>query len=257
MDFTLIIKILQVVLIVFVCWLFYKSFVKNTNANKIVHGLIGLVAIWLASWLFFYLRLNILGEFSRAVAIFLSVGTIVVFQPELRKFFALMGQTKFLRALFYPKALKDAAAKEKISHLIDEIIKAAEYLSKTQTGALLVFNAELDGTIEHLGTKIDAEISSELLLTIFFDKTPLHDGAVLIGNNRIMFAGAVLPLTQNSDLNWRYGTRHRAAIGMSEESESQVMIVSEETGHISIAEHGKMIKYDDMKKLKAKLEKIF
>ena len=102
---------------------------------------------------------------------------------------------------------------------------------------------------------IDAKISSELLLTIFFNKTPLHDGAVIIENNRIAYAGGILPLSQNN-LNWKYGTRHRAALGLSEISQAVVLVVSEESGDISIAERGKFTKYDDVKKLRSKLEKV-
>lgn len=129
-------------------------------------------------------------------------------------------------------------------------------MSEKHTGALIVFPEDVDdGVIERYGTKIDANITSELLLTIFFNKTPLHDGAVIISNNRIAFAGAILPLSQNQ-LQWKYGTRHRAAIGMSEVSKSTVLVVSEETGDISFAEKGSIKKFDDLKKIRNKLEKI-
>jgi len=94
-----------------------------------------------------------------------------------------------------------------------------------------------------------------LLLTIFFNKTPLHDGAVIIENNRIAYAGAILPLSQNN-LNWKYGTRHRAALGVSEVSKAVVLVVSEESGDISIAEKGKFTKFDDVKKLRSRLERV-
>ena len=102
---------------------------------------------------------------------------------------------------------------------------------------------------------MDAIVSSELLLTIFFNKTPLHDGAVIIADGKIKYAGAILPLSQNQ-LQWKYGTRHRAALGMSEMSKSIVLVVSEETGDISFAEKGTIKKYDDVKKIRNKLEKI-
>ena len=119
-----------------------------------------------------------------------------------------------------------------------------------------IFPSSVDeSVIEKKGVAIDAEISSELLLTIFFNKTPLHDGAVIIEKDRIAYAGAILPLSQNN-LNWKYGTRHRAALGLSEVSGATVLVVSEESGDISIAEKGKFTKYDDIKKLRAKLEKV-
>ena len=121
---------------------------------------------------------------------------------------------------------------------------------------MIVFPEDIDdGVIERMGTKIDAIISSELLLTIFFNKTPLHDGAVIIADNKIKYAGAILPVSQ-TQLQWKYGTRHRAALGMSEMSKATVLVVSEETGDISLAEKGNIKKYDDIKKVKNKLEKI-
>lgn len=139
---------------------------------------------------------------------------------------------------------------------LDAIVSAVEYMSSKHTGALIVFPSSLDeSAIEKKGVAIDAKISSELLLTIFFNKTPLHDGAVVIENNRIAYAGAILPLSQNN-LNWKYGTRHRAALGLSEASQATVLVVSEESGDISVAEKGKITKYEDIKKLRAKLEKV-
>ena len=112
-----------------------------------------------------------------------------------------------------------------------------------------------ESVIDKKGIMVDAKISSELLLTIFFNKTPLHDGAVVIERGRIAYAGAILPLSKNN-LNWKYGTRHRAALGLSEVSSAVILVVSEESGDISIAEKGKFIKYEDMKKLRARLEKV-
>lgn len=257
MNFVLqnIINILQVIAVGVILWMFYRRFIKNTNSERMVMGLVGLAAIWLSSWLFMWVGLRVIGEFTRLAAIFLSVGVVVVFQPELRKFFAMMGHVKLLQVLFSPRAIKDAEQRSRSEHVLDEIIKSVDYMSHKHTGALMVFRNEFDGTIENLGTKIDAEISSELILTIFFNKTPLHDGAMLLGGDRILYAGAILPLTKKSDLNWKYGTRHRAAIGMSEITDSLVLVVSEESGDISIAEHGKLTKYDDMKKLRTRLEK--
>ena len=139
---------------------------------------------------------------------------------------------------------------------LDAICSAVEYMSNKHTGALIVFPTTLDeSAIDKKGVRVDAVITSELLLTIFFNKTPLHDGAVIIEHGRIAYAGAILPLSQNN-LNWKYGTRHRAALGMSEVSRAIVLVVSEESGDISIAEKGKFTKYDDIKKLRAKLDKV-
>ncbi|MDR1361009.1 MAG: diadenylate cyclase [Rickettsiales bacterium] len=246
----------EVAFIIFGVWMFYNRFIKRTGAEHLVRGLFGLAALWFASGFLSFIGLNILAVFSRWVALFLSVGLIVIFQPELRKFLGLMGQVKFLRILFSPRALSAATEKDQIARSVGEIVKAVEFMSHKHTGALIVFQNNMIGATEKVGTRIDAIITSELLLTIFFNKTPLHDGAVFIGNNRIISAGAILPLTQKSDLNWKYGTRHRAAIGMSESSDDAVvLVVSEETGDVSLAERGKITKYEDMKKLRAKLEK--
>lgn len=254
-SFKILIDVMQIIAVGMLLWFFYKRFIKNTNSERMVHGLIGLVVIWLSSWLFMWLGLRLLGEFTRIVATFLSVGVVVVFQPELRKFFAMMGHIRLMDVLFSRHAVKDAEYKNKLNNMIDEIMKSVEYMSHKHTGALIVLHSDFDGSIENLGTKINAEISSELMLTIFFNKTPLHDGAMVISDGRILYAGAILPLTKKSDLNWKYGTRHRAAIGLSEVSDAVILVVSEETGDISIAEHGKLTKYEDMKKLRTKLVK--
>ena len=189
--------------------------------------------------------------FLHWTALFLSISLIVVFQPELRKFMALMGNIQGWRGV-----LRSGGVRSKDTNGLDAVVSAVEYMSAKKTGALIVFTSSLDeSAIDKKGVAIDAKISTELLLTIFFDKTPLHDGAVIIENGRIAYAGAILPLSQNN-LNWKYGTRHRAGLGLSEVSGAVVLVVSEESGDISIAEKGKFTKFDDMKKLRAKVEKI-
>jgi len=246
---------IQALVIAAIVFFFYRAFIKNTASEKLVHGLFGLGALWLLSYFMGWVRLNLLADFLHWTALFLSVGLIVIFQPELRKFLALMGNVRVLHGML-GAAFRSGGNKEQSEKSLDEIIGAVEYMSAKKTGGLIVFQDRLDdGVIEKKGIKIDARISAELLLTIFFNKTPLHDGAVIIEGNRIAYAGAILPLSQNN-LNWKYGTRHRAAIGLSEASKSVVLVVSEETGDISIAEAGEIKKIDDMKKLKAKLAKI-
>ena len=238
--------IFQIAIIALVVYTFYIKFVKNTSSEKLVRGLIGLGVLWAGSFILPYLHLT---------ALFLSVALIVIFQPELRKFLVLLGNIDGLRNAIF--AFKQNSKKTSdVQKSIDEIIKAVSYMSEKHTGALIVFSENIDdGIIERYGTRIDSIISSELLLTIFFNKTPLHDGAVIISKNRIEYAGAILPLSQ-SQLQWKYGTRHRAAIGMSEASQSVVLVVSEETGDISFAEKGSIKKYEDVKKIRSKLEKI-
>ena len=245
------INLIQVLAIVVAIWIFYKTFIKNTSSEKLVRGLLGLAVLWAASFLLSWAHLDLLGGFLHWLALFLSISLIVIFQPELRKFLALMGNVDEWRRVFGRDGL---VTKNNVS--LDAIVSAIEYMSQKHTGALIVFSNSLDeSAIDKKGVEINAKITSELLLTIFFNKTPLHDGAVIISHDRIAYAGAILPLSQNN-LNWKYGTRHRAALGLSEVSRATVLVVSEESGDISIAERGKFTKYDDVKKLRAKLEKV-
>ncbi len=231
--------------------LFYRGFIQNTQSEKLVRGLLGLAVLWIASFVMAWAHLDLLGAFLHWTALFLSLGLVVIFQPELRKFMALLGNVQGWRRL-----LRRGGVRQKDTRALDAIVAAVEYMSAKHTGALIVFPSMLDeSAIDKKGVILDAVISSELLLTIFFNKTPLHDGAVIIEDGRIVSAGGILPLSQNN-LNWKYGTRHRAALGLSEQSSATVLVVSEESGDISIAEKGKFTKYDDMKKLRAKLEKV-
>jgi diadenylate cyclase len=248
-------NIIQIFIIGIAVYAFYIGFIKNTSSEKLVRGLFGLGVLWGISFILPWIHLNLLGRFLHWLALFLSVALIVIFQPELRKLLALMGNIKGWKNIIF--AFKQDVKKTSDSQqVIEEIIKAVSYMSEKHTGALIVFPEDIDdGVIERYGTKIDANITSELLLTIFFNKTPLHDGAVIISHDRIAYAGAILPLSQNN-LNWKYGTRHRAALGLSEKSGATVLVVSEESGDISIAERGKFTKYDDIKKLRSKLERV-
>ncbi len=242
---------IQIVIIAAMVLLFYRGFIQNTQSEKLVRGLLGLAVLWIASFVMAWAHLDLLGAFLHWTALFLSLGLVVIFQPELRKFMALLGNVQGWRRL-----LRRGGVRQKDTRALDAIVAAVEYMSAKHTGALIVFPSMLDeSAIDKKGVILDAVISSELLLTIFFNKTPLHDGAVIIEDGRIVSAGGILPLSQNN-LNWKYGTRHRAALGLSEQSSATVLVVSEESGDISIAEKGKFTKYDDMKKLRARLEKV-
>ncbi|HIS71192.1 MAG TPA: TIGR00159 family protein [Candidatus Enterousia intestinigallinarum] len=243
--------LIQILIIVVLLWVFYRGFIQNTSSERLVRGLLGLALLWGLSFVLSWAHLDLLGTFLHWTALFLSISLVVVFQPELRKFMALMGNIDEWRRIFRAGVQRPRDTKS-----LDEIVSAVEYMSAKHTGALIVFTGSLDeSAIDKPGVAVDATISSELLLTIFFNKTPLHDGAVIIERGRIAYAGAILPLSKNN-LNWKYGTRHRAALGMSEVSGATVLVVSEESGEISIAEKGKFTKYDDMKKLRAKLERV-
>ena len=162
---------------------------------------------------------------------------------------------KFVAKNFF--GFKNNGKDEAKTNVIKELTEAVKYCSRVKRGALIVLQKELDKSFYNdVGTVINADVSAELILTIFFPNTPLHDGAMVIHNDKILAAGVLLPLTEDPKLSWRYGTRHRAAIGASEISDSACIVVSEETGDISIAIDGILRKYEDISKFKEDLERI-
>jgi diadenylate cyclase len=181
------------------------------------------------------------------------IALIIVFQPELRRALEHIGRTSF----FKTKWMENVTETKKT---IDEIVEAMKEMSDQKTGALVVL--EKDTGLEDIistGTQLDAAISSELLLNIFTPNTPLHDGAVVIriSENRLKAASCLLPLTENKNVSKTLGTRHRAAMGMSENSDAIILIVSEESGVISYANTGKLYRYLDANSLKEFLNEEF
>ena len=246
-------NIFEIFIIAAVLIVFYKKFIKNTNSEKFVKGAIVLVFLWLASEILVALNLTILGVFIRTIVSLIALSLIVIFQPELRRFLGYLGQMDFFKRWFESDKDKDA---NKAIDVIKEIIEAVKYLSKSHTGALIVFQNDLSNTYHDVGTMLNADVSTELLLTIFHENTPLHDGAVVINGTKIISAGVLLPLTDDPKLSWKYGTRHRAAIGMTESSNAACLVVSEETGDVSVTLDGSLKKYDDIPTLKNDLENI-
>ena len=250
------VNILEIAFIGITLLVFYKKFIKNTQAEKLVKGIFFLVFAWIFSEILILIDLRIIGVFLKSLVTLIALSLIVIFQPELRRFLGYLGQPGFIRrTLFSTCSYREAEINE--IDVIKEIIEAVKYLTKTKTGALIVFQKEMSaGVYSDVGTKLDALISTELILTIFHPNTPLHDGAMVIENNRIHSAGVLLPLTEDPKLSWKYGTRHRAAIGMSEVSDAACLVVSEETGDVSITMDGMLKKYEDLTTLKADLESI-
>ena len=250
------INIFEVLIIVGILFVFYRKFIQNTQSEKLVKGLFFLVFLWFFSELLILAHLQILGVFLRTLVALVSLSLIVIFQPELRRFLGYLGQPGFIRKIFFSSGTYKQQTEQDVD-IIKEIIEAVKYLTKTKTGALVVFqNGMTSGLYNDVGTKIDAIISTELILTIFHPNTPLHDGAMVIDNNKIHSAGVLLPLTEDPKLSWKYGTRHRAAIGMSEVSDAACLVVSEETGDVSICMDGIIKKYEDLMTLKTDLESI-
>lgn len=207
---------------------------RDTRAWQLLKGIFVLIiATGLTKVLNLYILNYILNYFMTYIVIIL----IVIFQPELRRALEQIGTNRFSK---YFGIEKDMETKTKES--IYKIVIAALEMSKSKTGALIVFERDIRlNDITNTGIEINAEISPQLLVNIFCTKTPLHDGAVIIKDNLIKAAACMLPLSNNQDIEKKYGTRHRAAIGITAESDSIVVVVSEETGKISVTKDGKMI----------------
>ena len=227
--------------IVIVAYLIYKvlGFIQETRAQQLVRGLVFLIVVFFLSDLF---NLHLLNWLLRS---FVTVGLfalIVLFQPELRRGLEQLGRRNLVSGQF--KSLD----KERSVKIVDEIVAAVDDFSATRTGALMVFEREtmLTDIIES-GAIVDAQISTRLLGNLFYEGSPLHDGAVIIRGDRIYAASCVLPLTEKKNIGRNLGTRHRAALGVSEVSDALVIVVSEETGVISIAESGTFRRFMDLK----------
>lgn len=234
------IRILDIVDVLLVAILFYQVYklIRGTVAINIFFGVLLLYALW---WVVKALNMELLSTILGQV---LGVGVLalfIVFQQEIRKFLLMLG-TQYLThrrmsigSLFFRRQEKKANHEE----LVDAIVKAARNMSDNKTGALIVIQRKTSlSPYEETGDIINANISNRLLENIFFKNTPLHDGAVIIVRDRIRAARCVLPSSDNINLPAHYGMRHRAALGVSENSDAVVVVVSEETGSISFVEAG-------------------
>ena len=237
--------ILDVVIVIFLAYHLVKI-AKDSRAWQLIKGIAFLI---IANWVSGLLNLRILNYILSAVMNWGVILLIIIFQPEIRRALEQLGTNKLTR--FFGIDNKDLATKTKED--IYKIVIAANELSKTKTGALIVIERDIKiKDIISTGIILDSEISPQLIVNIFVQKTPLHDGAIVISNNRIASAACMLPLASNTDIAKELGTRHRAAIGMSKESDSIVIVVSEETGTISVAKDGTLIadvREDALKKI--------
>ena len=236
--------IIDISIVVFLLVKFIKV-MKNSRAWQIFKGIIFfLIATALSS----ILNLHILNWILTSLTTYGVIALIVIFQPELRRALEQLGTNKLTKFFGFDK---DLATKTKED--VYKIVIAATELSKTRTGALIVIERDIKiQDIISTGIEMNSEVSPQLLVNIFVPKTPLHDGAVIISNNTIAAAACMLPLASDQDISKELGTRHRAAIGMSKESDSIVVVVSEETGKISVAKDGTLIadvKEDALRKI--------
>jgi len=241
--------IIEILILAFIIYHIVK-WVKNTRAWVLVKGLVVIVVFWLFAAIF---ELNvILWIISNTISVGI-IALIIVFQPEFRKALEQLGQKNIMKSILYFEDPRDR--NEKFSdHTVNEIIRATFELAKAKTGALIVMEEDMPlNDFESTGIYLDSIISSELLINIFEHNTPLHDGAVILRGDRIVAATCYLPLSDNMQLSKDLGTRHRAGIGISEVSDSLTIIVSEETGKVSIAKGGKLIRNVDGDYLRSKL----
>lgn len=231
----------------------YKLFslIRGTRAVPLINGVFTLVVAYLAASL---LRLYTIQFILEKAFIAASVAIPIIFQPELRRALEHLGRGRLLPT---PRMRMDEVREEDVTRLIDQIVRATEILGRTKTGALLVIERET-GLGEYIdsGIKLDAMVTWELLTNIFVEKTPLHDGAAVIRQHRVAAAACWLPLAEASVLAHDLGTRHRAGVGVTEQSDAVTVIVSEETGTISVANHGKLTRHLDDKTLRDMLTNL-
>jgi diadenylate cyclase len=235
--------------IIVVTYIFYKLYmlIKETRAEQLLKGIILIIFLIPVSSFFHLTMLNWILTKTITIGV---LSLIIIFQPEIRRALEHLGRTNFLDR----RLIED---EEKLEKIIAEISNAVVNLSKSKTGALIILE-QLTGLqdIANSGTRLDAEVSAALLENIFVPNTPLHDGATIIRNGRIVSSGCILPLTSKQDINKKLGTRHRAAIGISENSDALIIIVSEETGIISLAVNGNLTRNYDSDKLRNILVRI-
>ena len=232
-PFELVTLIVDIAIVIFLLYCFLKM-VRGSRAWQLIKGIVLFVV---ATWVSGLLNLKILNWILTGIMNLGVIAIIVIFQPELRRALEQLGTNKFTKFFGIDKDLATRTKED-----IYKIVIAAMELSKAKTGALIVIERDIKiQDIISTGIPMDAEVSPQLLVNIFEPKTPLHDGAVVISNNKIAAAACVLPLADDNDIAKELGTRHRAAIGISKESDSIVVVVSEETGKVSVAKDGTLI----------------
>jgi diadenylate cyclase len=232
--------------IIIVAYLFYRLFllIKGTRAIQMFIGLFLLIIVsFVAQWL----NLNALNWIVSSLKTVWVIAFVILFQPELRKALTQLGQNRILGMFL----------KVESSGTVTEIVRACQLIVQKGLGAIIVIERDvgLKNYIE-TGTRLDAKVTDELILTIFTPPGPLHDGAVIIEKDRIIAAGCILPLSQNPRIGRALGTRHRAGLGLSEETDALVIIISEETGSISLAREGKLKRKLELNALRNELVAI-
>lgn len=229
---------LDICLVAFVVYSVVKL-VRETRAIQLFKGILLFAVVYVVITV---LEMQASSYLFKSVASNAIVCLVIIFSPEIRHALESVGRRSLtsLSPFNFSKNSREMV-NEKLNNMITEVCRCVSSMSEKKIGALLVFERKtLLGQVIETGTAVDAEVTEELLGTVFFPKTPLHDGAAIVRLDRLAAAGCILPLTKNNELSKELGTRHRAAIGMSEESDAIVVVVSEETGYISFVEKGKI-----------------
>ena len=244
----------DVVEILIITFLFYYMLVwiKNTRAWVLLKGIMVILLFVLVAAVFQMNTIIWIAKNTLSVAI---TAIVIIFQPEIRKALENLGQKNFLTSFFAFDFSKGEIAKF-TDKTINELVKACYEMGKVKTGALIVIEDEIVlSEYERTGIAVDGILTSQLLINIFEKNTPLHDGAVIVRENRIVAATCYLPLSDNMELSKQLGTRHRAGVGISEVTDSVTIIVSEETGQVSVAQGGRLIRNISSTQLREVLEK--
>lgn len=236
--------ILAIILYEFMAW------VKTTRAFALLKGIIVILVFLIIAYIFDFTTILWIAGKVINIAI---IAVVVIFQPELRKALEQLGQKKYFKSILPFTEKKDKG--ERFSDkTVNELVRACFELAKNKTGALIVIEQDILLTdYEKTGIPVDGIVTSQLLINIFEHNTPLHDGAVIVRGDRIVSATCYLPLSDNMQISKELGTRHRAAVGISEVTDTMTLVVSEETGNVSIAIAGELIRAVDQDYLKKKL----
>lgn len=245
-------RVTDIIDILIVTYLVYKGlkFIRDTRTVQLLKGIVLLIIIMQASY---FLNLHTVYYLLSNAMQLGFIAILIVFQPELRRALEQLGRTSIGRWFSFDDQSNNVQAE----NMIAEIVKSCTSMSKSKIGALIVIEREVKlGDIIGTGIELHADVTSELLINIFIPKTPLHDGALIIRKGKIEAAACFLPLSQNPNLSKELGTRHRAGVGVSEESDAVVVIVSEETGKISIALGGELFVNLSADALRLRLTKL-
>ena len=245
------IRVTDIVDIIIVAFLLYKllEFIKETRAQQLFRGILLIVAAFIASEVF---DLSLLNWLLTSLVTVGLIAVVIVFQPEIRRALEQLGRRGFITGTFRDLSKEESYATVHI------LVDAVDDFSSTRAGALIAIEQETTlADIIETGVVIDGEMSVRLLGNLFYEGSPLHDGAVIVRGNKVYAASCVLPLTSRQDIGKNLGTRHRAGLGLSEVSDAFIIIVSEETGAISVARNGELSRFLDLKSLEKMLLDIY